>query len=224
MKIFAHRGFSHEYPEGTRAAYEGAVRAGADGFECDVRLTRDNKVICFHDRTTKRLTGTSKKIARMGVEEIRSLYDAMTLNELLDLAIKERKDILIETKHPVHSGAKIEKAVLQLLRDKNSEIQSSRIKVTVMSFSYVAVWRLRRSYPHVAKVIKYSIPAFLTRAPNIAINIEVLRRFPILLKIKKNSEIYTWTVNSDEDMLWIQDKRISGVITDNVGKAKTLKP
>jgi glycerophosphoryl diester phosphodiesterase len=88
----------------------------------------------------------------------------------------------------------------------------------------VAVWRLRRSYPHVAKVIKYSIPAFLTRAPNIAINIEVLRRFPILLKIKKNSEIYTWTVNSDEDMLWIQDKRISGVITDNVGKAKTLKP
>ena len=89
-----------------------------------------------------------------------------------------------------------------------------------MSFSYVAVWRLRRSYPHIAKVIKYSIPAFLTRAANIAINIEVLRRFPILLKIKKNSEIYTWTVNSDEEMDWIKDKKIAGVITDNVRKAR----
>ena len=52
MKIFAHRGFSHKFPEGSRAAYEGAVNAGADGFECDVRLIRSGEVICFHDRTT----------------------------------------------------------------------------------------------------------------------------------------------------------------------------
>ena len=50
MKIFAHRGFSHKFPEGSRAAYEGAVNAGADGFECDVRLIRGGEIICFHDQ------------------------------------------------------------------------------------------------------------------------------------------------------------------------------
>ena len=47
MKIFAHRGFSHKFPEGSRAAYEGAVNAGADGFECDVRLIRAGKSSVF---------------------------------------------------------------------------------------------------------------------------------------------------------------------------------
>ena len=31
MKIFAHRGFSHRFPEATLQAYQGAIDAGADG-------------------------------------------------------------------------------------------------------------------------------------------------------------------------------------------------
>ncbi|MFM9141832.1 MAG: glycerophosphodiester phosphodiesterase family protein, partial [Actinomycetota bacterium] len=41
MKVFAHRGFSHKYPEATRSAYEGAIEVNADGLECDIRLTKD---------------------------------------------------------------------------------------------------------------------------------------------------------------------------------------
>ena len=108
MKIFAHRGFSHKFPEGSRAAYEGAVNAGADGFECDVRLIRGGEIICFHDRTTRRLTGKMRLISGMTAEEIKEIYDAITLQELLEIAIKEKKDLLIETKHPVISGGKIE--------------------------------------------------------------------------------------------------------------------
>ncbi|MFM8385055.1 MAG: glycerophosphodiester phosphodiesterase, partial [Actinomycetota bacterium] len=48
MKIYAHRGFSYKYPEATRAAYQGAIEVGADGFECDVRLTKDGIAVCFH--------------------------------------------------------------------------------------------------------------------------------------------------------------------------------
>ena len=89
MKIFAHRGFSHKFPEGSRAAYEGAVNAGADGFECDVRLIRGGEIICFHDRTTRRLTGKMRLISRMTAEEIKEIYDAITLQELLEIALKE---------------------------------------------------------------------------------------------------------------------------------------
>ena len=219
MKIFAHRGFSSEFSEGTRAAYEGAVKAGADGFECDIRLTGDNQLICFHDRTMKRLTGVSKTISRLTVSEIRELYDAITLPELLDMAIGARKDLLIETKHPVTNRGTVESRVIELLYQRQSDIHKAGINVTVMSFSYLAVRRLKRMYPDVAKVIKYSIPALLSRELKVAINIEVLRKFPKILE-RKTPEIYVWTVNSHDDVSWIKGKKVAGVITDNVTRAR----
>ena len=39
--VIAHRGASADYAEHTRAAYLHALAVGADGLECDVRLTRD---------------------------------------------------------------------------------------------------------------------------------------------------------------------------------------
>jgi glycerophosphoryl diester phosphodiesterase len=63
MQIYAHRGASADFPEGTLAAYEGAVAQGADGFECDIRLTKDAQIVCFHDSNTKALTGVDLEIA-----------------------------------------------------------------------------------------------------------------------------------------------------------------
>ena len=47
MLIYAHRGASADFPEMSRAAYLAAVEQGADGFECDLRLTRDGFLICL---------------------------------------------------------------------------------------------------------------------------------------------------------------------------------
>ena len=48
--VVAHRGASASRPEHTLAAYELALAEGADGLECDVRLTRDGHLVCVHDR------------------------------------------------------------------------------------------------------------------------------------------------------------------------------
>jgi glycerophosphoryl diester phosphodiesterase len=40
-RIFAHRGSHSQHPESSLPAYLAAIEEGADGFECDVRLTRD---------------------------------------------------------------------------------------------------------------------------------------------------------------------------------------
>lgn len=40
--------------EHTRAAYEQALVEGADGLECDVRLTIDGHLVCLHDRSLSR--------------------------------------------------------------------------------------------------------------------------------------------------------------------------
>jgi glycerophosphoryl diester phosphodiesterase len=214
MKIYAHRGFSARFPEGTRAAYEGAVIAGADGFECDVRLSRDNQIICFHDRTIKRIAGVRKAVSRLTAQELHKLVNSITLNELLDIALEERKDLLIETKHPVLTSGKIERRVLEILGKRSSEIEEAGINITIMSFSYLAVYRLKGKYPDVAKVIKYSIPARMSRAKTVALNIELIQKHPRIMRKLKAEKILVWTVNTSAGLQRVKDEKIAGVITD----------
>ena len=214
MKIFAHRGYSARFPESTRAAYEGAVFARADGFECDVRLTRDGEIVCFHDRTLKRNSGIKKAVSRSTIKELRRLVNAITLDELLDIAISEKKDLLIETKHPVLTGRRIEQRVVSLLEKRRQEITDSEIRVSIMSFSALAVRRLSRIYPHVIKVIKYSIAARSSRRKSIAIDVKLLRNRKVDVRKIRAEEIFVWTVNSSEDLKLVRDKKIDGVITD----------
>ena len=47
--VIAHRGASHDAPENTIAAFELAVRQGADGIELDVRRTADDHLVVHHD-------------------------------------------------------------------------------------------------------------------------------------------------------------------------------
>jgi glycerophosphoryl diester phosphodiesterase len=47
--IFGHRGSPRRQPENTVASFEEALRAGADGFETDLRLLSDKTAVLFHD-------------------------------------------------------------------------------------------------------------------------------------------------------------------------------
>ena len=48
--IIAHRGDVSNAPENTLSAFRSAYELGADGIELDVRLTRDEHLVVFHDR------------------------------------------------------------------------------------------------------------------------------------------------------------------------------
>jgi glycerophosphoryl diester phosphodiesterase len=47
--IFGHRGSPRSFPENTRASFDEALRAGADGFETDLRLLSDRTAVLYHD-------------------------------------------------------------------------------------------------------------------------------------------------------------------------------
>lgn len=47
--IFGHRGSPKRHPENTLASFDEALRAGADGFETDLRLLSDGTAVLFHD-------------------------------------------------------------------------------------------------------------------------------------------------------------------------------
>ena len=141
MLIYAHRGASSDFVEGSKAAYQGAIDQGADGFECDVRLTKDQQIICYHDRDTQRLSKINLEIAKSTYAELKERVNPYRLDELLDLAITNKKDLVIEFKHPVSSGGLVEKLTHKLLADKDLEIKRNGINISLLSFSFVATLR-----------------------------------------------------------------------------------
>lgn len=72
-KVVAHRGASHDAPENTLAAFTLAWQQGADAIECDVWMTRDAKVVCHHDRTTRRTAGTRLDVPESTLGHLRQL-------------------------------------------------------------------------------------------------------------------------------------------------------
>lgn len=71
--IFAHRGGMSVRPEQTQLAFDNAVDYGLDGFETDVRLTKDEELIVFHDATVDRTTNGSGKVCDYTLKELKKL-------------------------------------------------------------------------------------------------------------------------------------------------------
>ena len=71
-RVVAHRGSSVAVAEHTRAAYEQALDDGADGLECDVRLTIDGHLVCLHDRTLSRTSDLRGLISETPLADLRT--------------------------------------------------------------------------------------------------------------------------------------------------------
>lgn len=169
--IFAHRGSSGRYAEHTRAAYLQALADGSDGVECDVHLSRDGQLVCFHDSTLERTSDGSGDLADRTLAELRRLDVSFwkgvpippeygTADEqflsLPDLVLLLRSTgrpikLAIELKHPNPMGLKLEEKLIAFLLAEGWDPESSllgSIEVSFMSFNPDSVLRLAESAPH----------------------------------------------------------------------------
>ncbi|MCV7382322.1 glycerophosphodiester phosphodiesterase [Mycolicibacter longobardus] len=209
--VVAHRGASIDRPEHTLAAYDLALQEGADGVECDVRLSSDGHLVCVHDRRVDRTSTGAGVVSEMTLSQLQSLdYGAwhnggqspeadnagdtglLTLDALVALVLDWHRPvkIFIETKHPVRYGAMVERKVLALLDRFGlaAPASASRSRAVVMSFSAAAVWRIRRAAPLLPTVLLGSGARYLgggaattVGATAIGPSIETLREHPELV-------------------------------------------
>ena len=100
---YAHRGLHGDgIPENSLLAFDLAVGEGY-GIELDVQLSRDGKVMVFHDDTLTRMTGVEKKVCELDSSELSQLSLAdtdckiPTLSEVLKL-VDGRVPLLVEMK------------------------------------------------------------------------------------------------------------------------------
>ncbi|WP_431980625.1 glycerophosphodiester phosphodiesterase [Streptomyces qinglanensis] len=71
--VIAHRGASEAAPEHTLAAYRRAIDEGADGLECDVRLTADGHLVCVHDRRVNRTSNGRGAVSALELADLAAL-------------------------------------------------------------------------------------------------------------------------------------------------------
>ena len=102
--ILAHRGAAGDHPENSREAFDAAIAQGADGIECDIRISADGVPVILHDPWLNRTTNGSGFARNMRMAELRTFRltngeRLLTLEEMLDryavhcLLLLEFKDI-----------------------------------------------------------------------------------------------------------------------------------
>jgi glycerophosphoryl diester phosphodiesterase len=230
MKIYAHRGASHDYPEMTMAAYENAVKQGADGFECDLRLTKDGVAILWHDADLKRRADNDAVVADSNYPQLKAIYpQLLTLDEFLDFAIVEKKSLLLETKHPVPSHTAIEDKVVAKIQLEAKRIEKSGISINIMSFSWFAIERVKALDKNIdtTYLLHDYTPWFSARyssARSLGPGISLLRKKPALAKRIKETgrKLNVWTVDDPNDIKLCQHLGVDNLITNRPGYAREI--
>ena len=230
MKFYAHRGASADFPEHTMAAYRGAIEQGALGFECDIRITKDEVPVLWHDANMKKEAKNSAIIANSTYAQVKSIYPAlMTLNELLDLAIENKKSLALETKHPVPTGNRVEELVITELQRRKDAIRKSGINIAIMSFSWFAIEKIKKMDPTIKTVmllgdITNKITRRFTSAQVIGPSVEMIKKSPELVREIKSSgkELYVWTVDSTEDLQYCASVGVDIVMTNRPAHARSV--
>ncbi|MFP6882545.1 MAG: glycerophosphodiester phosphodiesterase [Roseibacillus sp.] len=148
--LVAHRGASKDAPENTLPAFELAWKQGADAIEGDFYLTKDGKIVCFHDGDTMKITGKKLVIKESTLAELQALdvgewrgkkfagTRMPTLEQVLATVPKDKK-IYIEIK----CGPEIVPALL-------SEVKKSKLhdeQIVVISFESSVIQVVKRQRP-----------------------------------------------------------------------------
>ena len=232
--IIAHRGASGYRPEMTIPAYELALKQNVDGFETDVRLTKDLKLVGVHDRRTGRVADRDLVVSKSTLNELQELdfsskeakAKVMTIRELLLLSLDSGKSLIltIETKHITKHHGLLEHKLNELLTEfKLNTNHHERVKIVLMSFNPLAVLRFSKLNPLIPRVqLKEKNYPLLHFYPNpgnpeiIGPGIELLTKNPSLItKFKEQGKkIFVWTVNSPQDMRFCLERGIDAIITN----------
>ena len=218
--IFAHRGASFDYPEMSREAYLAAVEQGADGFETDLRLTKDHIIVCWHDASMKRVADCDLVIAESTFAELRAAYPILSLSELLEIALENKKHLALETKHPVPTHGAIERELLKVLEKYRPRIVEAGIFVSIMSFSWFAIARLRRSNWNTVFLAVHRW--FFIFNPGRSIGPAVTAISKMSGNRKDKQKVFVWTANSSDEILLCKEKSIDVMMTDRPAFARSI--
>ncbi len=227
-EIVAHRGASWDAPENTISAIDLALEQEADGIEYDIRITQDEELVLMHDSTATRTTDdTSGRLIRdMTYEEVRALdagswfssefegEPVPTLEEVFEFAGR-RATHFVELKDHTET---INRKTVDLIEEYNLENHAK-----VMSFSQDQLREIKALNEDIETVLIVS--TFYGNMSRLA-NDDALDNFAFSVNLFINNDhyvntihqsgkkVYSWTINTDENIRRVARRDVDGIITD----------
>ena len=205
----AHRGcFDNiKIPENSMPAFKKARDQGIP-IELDLHLTKDGKLVVFHDDDLRRMTGKDGVIEHLTLEELNRDYhlpngDNLPLfQDVLD-EIKEEVPLVVELKVVEKNFKPLAKAALEMLnnniKDKNN--------VMVISFDPRSLWPLKgKGYVRVLlctyqKEYRY-VYRYRHTVDGVSLDKDYFRETKYR-KYVKHHFVNVWTITNKEELAWV---------------------
>lgn len=234
---FAHRGSRVLWPENTMTAFQGAVDLGYRYIETDVHVTRDGKVVVFHDDHLERLTDGRGRVWEWRWEDLRRLdagyhFDPAQGYPLRGsgISIPLLEEVLKAFPDQLFNLDLKQESIESVVADEIERF-AARERVLVGSFYDRRVQRFRAASKglvatsagprEVAAALisarfgralggeadAYQVPPRERRVP------VVTRRF-VDAAHRAGKQVHSWTINDAPEMVRLLDLGVDGVITD----------
>ena len=242
-RVVAHRGDSEFYPENTLPAFLSAVELGVDVIETDVHLTKDGRIVIWHDPTLERNTDGEGALEIHTLKELKRLdagytftkdggktypfrgkgIQLCTLSEALEACPDERFNIDLKSQEE-----DIVERYIDVIRKHNAEN-----RVCTASFHLNNLKKLRRLAPDlltsvstlevaplVLKTKMHMLPAAFDRkiifqVPVRQYGITIINKRFIDEMHRRDAVVMVWTINEEEEMERLYKLGVDTIMTDD---------
>ena len=217
--VIAHRGASAYEPEHTFAAYDAALRMGADVLEVDVRLTADGVPVVLHDATLARTTGDPRAISTVTARQIDALETEARPLRLADVLerYEDGTRYLLDLKEP---RGEVASAVIEAVLGAGLFR-----RVQIQAFSRRGLRRVRAAHGLVS-IAQLYVPRFpaaairrdLGRVERLADSIGPhaagVDAALVAAAHRRGLRVQPYTVNDRAEIAWLSALGVDAIITD----------
>ncbi|MGQ0505375.1 MAG: glycerophosphodiester phosphodiesterase [Myxococcaceae bacterium] len=237
MLILAHRGASADAPENTLAAFEEAVRQGADGVELDAMACGSGEIVVCHDEKLTRLAGREWEVVRTPYWKLKradigthwggSAYAGAgvpLLEEVID-ALPKHFVINIELKNDTVEDFGLCEGAARLVARMNVAD-----RVVFSSFNPLCLWRVAQFAPYVRRGFLIDPDrSFFAQNACVAPLVSTYSVHPCFTQITEERvhgwsargwNIAAWTVDDPDEARRLRELGVAYCITNKPGLMK----
>ncbi len=241
-KIIAHRGSNKVAPQNTLPAFRAAIAEGTDGFETDVHVTKDGKLVICHNYTIDATSDGRGDITDYTLGELKqfdfgSYFSAdfkgtplPTVDEFLDLVGPTDAEIInIELKSPKKKESGIVEKTLDAVK-----VHGLLDRVLISSFDPRILKEVKERDPRcrtgfLYPTVQLSACHFVSDPFPIAKRIQadyihpmspVVNRLLVRRAHKRGLKVNVWTVDDAKTARSLAAMGVDGIITNCPGKVR----
>jgi glycerophosphoryl diester phosphodiesterase len=217
-----HRGSKGYVAENTLESIKHAILLGVNGIEIDVFKCLSGELVLSHENNLKRLTGKSGQLEKLTLGELKKFlvvgkYKIPTLTDVLQ-TIETPLFVNIELK-----GLNTAQATSKIITNLSKSTSWRLENFIISSFNWNELEQFRSIDKNTPVGVLVSNSMSINEAIEFGkkINAQAIHpNFKLLnektvKKIKNNGfKIYTWTVNSKDDINYMKKLKVDGIISD----------